>query len=232
MEFKFKKFTIQQTSKVFKFGTDAALIATFADALKAHKVLEIGTGTGVVTLMMAQRNANPTYVGIDISEEAILLANQNLQNYPLPHHIQFKHSTLQKFESDTLFDLIVSNPPFFENSTKSHSDVNLNARHTDTLSLNDFLHHSSRLMNSEGVLQFIYPSRYITDIENQCRELNLHVTEITSVRSKIGKEVKRVIVSIKKHSKPKKEKELIIEEQNREYTPEVHQMFKDFYLKL
>ncbi len=232
MNFQFKQFTLQQDSEVFKFGTDAALLATWIKNKNSKHVLEIGTGTGVISLMMAQRNPKANYTGIDISKQAIELAQKNLSNFPIPSQIKFLKVSLQEFETKSNFDLIVSNPPFFENGTKSSAAVNLGARHTDTLSLFDLLENSKKLLSENGKISWIYPSRYLDQILKYCKELTLYPIEIVLVRSKIGKEVKRVLMTIQKKPGDCKREELIIEEQNRDYTPEVLTRFKPFYLHL
>lgn len=232
MNFKFKQFTLQQHPDVFKFGTDASLLATWVKLEKVKKVLEIGTGTGVISFMMAQRNPQAQYVGIDISKKAIYLAHENLINYPIPASVTFENITVQDFQTSHKFDLIVSNPPFFENGTKSKTTVNKTARHTDTLNLQELIANANRLLSDNGRISFIYPSRYLDHILECSAALNLYPNEIISIRSKVGKEIKRILISIQKTPTEILKEELIIEEQDRTYTPAVLAMFRPFYLHL
>ena len=118
MIFKFKKFTLTHKDDVFKFGTDAALLGVWSNLKDVNSVLEIGAGSGVITLMMAQRSVSTNFTGIDISVNAVNLAKENALNSPFTSRFEFIDSSLQNFEPKEKFDLIVSNPPFFESSTK------------------------------------------------------------------------------------------------------------------
>lgn len=230
--FQFKKFTIQHREDVFKFGTDAALLATWVDIENSKNILEIGTGSGVITLMMAQRNPKPTFTGIDISNNAIELATHNLASYPTQINIKFENESLQNFKSKKQFDHIISNPPFFENGTKSPSDLKNTTRHTDGLSLMELLTHAKRLLSPAGRISLIYPVRYLDDIKVICKKLDLFPTQIVRTRSTSNKPVRRVLISIGTKNCIPIENELIINGDQKEYSPEVFKMFKPFYLKL
>jgi tRNA1Val (adenine37-N6)-methyltransferase len=232
MSFQFKKFKLEHHDSVFKFGTDAALLATHVDVEGVNKVLEIGTGSGVITLMMAQRNPEAKFTAIDISASAIALAEMNGSNYPLPSSITFGHSSLQDFKSNQNFDLIVSNPPFFENATKSPNELKNNTRHTDILPLRDLIQNSKELLSENGKIEIIYPSRYLTDIETICNELELYVTQVTFTRSTAQKPIKRVMIKISKSPSAQESNELIINGDHSGYSKEIYARFKPFYLKL
>ena len=230
--FQFKKFTIQHREDVFKFGTDAALLATWVDISNSSKVLEIGTGTGVISLMLAQRNSSANYTGIDISKNAIELADQNFETYPLPSKIKFMHSSLQHFYPEEKFDLIVSNPPFFESSTKSPSELKNTSRHTDLLSLHDLLRHSKRLLTPTGTINLIYPVRYLKEIKAICQELGMFPQQIVFTRSNSSKPIKRVLISIGQQETIAQEQELNINGNYTGYSLPVFKMLQPFLLKL
>jgi tRNA1Val (adenine37-N6)-methyltransferase len=232
MSFQFKQFKINHHPNVFKFGTDAALLATWANIEDSKNVLEIGTGSGVISFMMAQRNPYATYTGIDFSSEAIQLAKENLSNYPILAHIKFRKSSLQEYIPNSAFDHIISNPPFFENSTKSPSKLKNNTRHTDTLPLVDLLTHSKRLLSPNGKISLIYPIRYLDQIRSICDKLDLHIHKIHYVRSKPERELKRVLLELSTQQGNLIEHELIIEGPSKGYSSTVFQMFQPFYLKL
>lgn len=228
-QFKFKQFSITHAPAVFKFGTDAALLSMGIPLNGYKNALEIGTGTGVISLVLAQRNPELAITGIDISETAIACANANLSTFKLPHNIQFLQTDLQSFQPNHTFDLIISNPPFFEQSTKSKSLVN--ARHTDTLSLIDLIQNSKRLLSNSGKLVFIYPSRYLNDIQACCRTQNLCIRNITNFRDTENAEIKRVIVTISKEASETTESTTIIKGAHHGYSPKVAYWFAPFYLK-
>ena len=232
MSFQFKKFTIKHSDDVFKFGTDAALLATWVEIENDKNTLEIGTGSGVITLIMAQRNPCTQYVGIDISKNAIKLAIQNLNDYPAPILANFLHSSLQDFKSDILFDHVISNPPFFENGTKSPSELRNTTRHTDTLLLEELLFHSKRLLSPNGKIDLIYPVRYLDDIKETCNKLDLHITHITFTRSTLKKPIKRVLISIGRKPSEIIETEMVINGSLKGYSTEVYNMLQPFLYKL
>lgn len=233
MSFQFKQFKINHHPEVFKFGTDAALLATWVNLTHSKTVLEVGTGSGVISLIMGQRNPHAKYVGIDISSHAIELAQQNLKDYPLPTQIEFMHSKLQNFESSIKFDHIISNPPFFENSTKSPSSLKNNTRHTDTLPLLDLLKCSKQLLTTHGKISLIYPVRYLEDIYSICQEIQLFPQRVHLTRSRPERDIKRVLIELGATPNANPEQtELIIEGTYKGYSKTVYDMFQPFYLKL
>jgi tRNA1Val (adenine37-N6)-methyltransferase len=232
MSFRFKKFSIHHDSEVFKFGTDAALLATWCNIEKSSNFLEIGIGSGVITLMLAQRKPEAKYVGIDISELSVEVAEQNLANYPIHADIDFSVSSLQNFETDLMFDHIVSNPPFFDNGTKSPSELKNLTRHTDTLELVDLLTYSKALLSPNGLISIIYPVRYLDNIYETCKNLGLFIQKVSYTRATILKPVKRVLVTISIQPSELFENELIINGDESGYSKEVFDMFQPFLLKL
>lgn len=233
MSFQFKQFKIDHHPEVFKFGTDAALLATWVNITPSKNILEIGTGSGVISFIMGQRKPHATYTGIDISLNAIELAQQNLNNYPIPAKIEFVHTKLQDFKSPMKFDHIISNPPFFENSTKSPSSLKNTTRHTDTLSLLQLLQASKNLLAPNGRISIIYPVRYLADIYSICQEIHLFPQRVHLTRSRPERDIKRVLIELGLTPNINPEQtELIIEGNYKGYSKTVYQMFQPFYLKL
>ena len=120
--FHFKNFTINQSSKVFRVGTDGVLLGASTTVENAANILEIGTGTGLISLMMAQRNPNATITALDIDEDAVALASVNFRNSPFSSRLNAVLQDFKKHETHEKFDLIVSNPPYFEENP-SEKDV-------------------------------------------------------------------------------------------------------------
>ena len=232
MSFEFKKFSISHHDQVFKFGTDASLLATWKNLNNYSNILEIGCGSGVITLMMAQRNSNASYQGIDISSQAISLSRKNLSQFPFDTKISFIESSIQEYYPNRKYDLVISNPPFFEDSTKSPSSLKNVTRHTDTLRLSDLLLHAKRLITASGEIHIIYPVRYLNAVKIECNNLNLHVNQITYTRSTLTKPIKRIIVCISSIKKDLIEEELVINGNYKGYSKEVFEMLQPFLLKL
>ena len=232
MSFQFKQFTIQHNDRVFKFGTDAALLATWVDLKPNTHVLEIGCGSGVITLMMAQRQPSAHFTGIDVSLDAIKLSESNTQDSGFQSPFTFTHQTIQDYSSDRLYDTIVSNPPFFESSTKSPTSLKNTTRHTDTLSLVDLLTHSKRLLLPNGTIQLIYPIRYLDNLFSICQELELYPIKVCKTRSTSTKPLKRVLISIGTKECIPQVQEILINGSFKGYSEQVYHMLKPFLLKL
>lgn len=232
MQFQFKKFVLQQSDQVFKFGTDAALLATWTEIENSTNILEVGTGTGVITLMMSQRNPKNTYTAIDISKYAIELANENLRNFPMESNITLIHSAIQDLEIDQKFDLVVSNPPFFENSTKSPTELKNTTRHTEVLPLKDLLFCAKNLLSDTGRIEMIYPSRYLQELKSISQEIGLFVNKVVYTRSTPNKPIKRVLVSISKVYDLQESTEMIINGEHKGYSKQVFDMLRPFLLQL
>ena len=150
--FQFKQFTIWQDQTAMKVGTDGVLLGAWSRAAQTGSILDIGTGTGLLALMMAQRTpARVTIEGIEIAEKAYQQAKENIKNSPWHKRICLYHQSYQDFYSQyqKAFDLIITNPPFFDNSLQGEqTDRNL-ARHSHSLSIQDLLQEVSRQLKKQ-----------------------------------------------------------------------------------
>ena len=158
--FQFKQFTIHQDRTAMKVGTDGVLLGAWATLPPtATRILDIGTGTGLIALMIAQRrqNNNLQIYAIDIDKDSIEQAAENISNSPFAQYISTQHTSLQEFSPNEKFDVIVCNPPYFVASLKCPDAARTQARHTDSLSFDDLLQHSARLLNDGGSLSVILP---------------------------------------------------------------------------
>jgi tRNA1Val (adenine37-N6)-methyltransferase len=146
--FTFKQFEIQQSKNVFRVGTDGVLLGSMATVNNALNVLEIGTGTGLISLMLAQRNSNAQFLGIDINKEASNLTKINFENSPFKSRLKNIHCDFKNFDMDKNFDLIVSNPPYFEASESEKDKI---ARQTVELNFKQLISKSSELLSENGI---------------------------------------------------------------------------------
>ncbi len=141
-----------------KVGTDGVLLGAWCPLKsKPNKILDIGTGTAIIAMMVAQRNSTATITAIEIDEKALIDANFNVENCPWANRIKIIQRSLQEFTPTLKFDSIISNPPFFENSLKSNSGGKIKARHTDSLHYSDILNFASNHLSKIGVLHLILP---------------------------------------------------------------------------
>lgn len=208
--FQFKQFYVAHDKCAMKVGTDGTLLGAVATMQSAEgRVLDVGTGSGLVALMLAQRFAEADIDAIDIDEGAVEQATENFAASPWADRLHAYLSKLQDFPNlppspsgeeagVRLYDLIVSNPPYFQNSLKNPDKGREMARHTDSLSYKELLEHSARLLKEDGLLWLILPAEAELDIINQGEKEGLTVEQIVRVHSKPGKAAKRVIIELRK----------------------------------
>ncbi|MCB0381313.1 MAG: methyltransferase [Flavobacteriales bacterium] len=213
-----------------KVGTDGVLLGAWTKAPTGN-VLDIGCGSGLISLMIAQRNPNTQIDAIDVDQNAFLQTTENIANSEWKHSIKSHHTTLQNFTTDKKYQLIVSNPPFFVNATKSANNSKNIARHTDELSFNDLLHHVSKLLEKEGVFSVVLP--IIEEVEF-CKIASVHelfLNRICYVKPNLQKEPKRILMEFSLTNTPVIMESVTIETEKRHhYTEEYRNLTQDFYL--
>ncbi len=157
--FQFKQFTIHQDRCAFKVGTDGCLLGAWTPIEGANRILDIGSGTGMIALMLAQRTEHSEIIAIEPDPASAAQANENISQGPWDNRMKLQQATLQQFTASEpmRFDLIVSNPPFFTGSTLNEDPRSTNARHESTLSLQTLLHLSSQLLSPGGRFSIILP---------------------------------------------------------------------------
>lgn len=164
--FKCKQFEIDDSRSALKIGSDGMMIGAWVQFQGCSSILDIGTGSGLIALMQAQKYANAQITGIDIHEGSILDANDNASKTPWASRLYFNSVDVKTYQPNNKFDAIVSNPPFFVNSTKSNNKALSTAKHTDTLSPLDIINISPSLLNKEGLLAMILPFDLGTEVIN------------------------------------------------------------------
>ena len=184
MSFRFKQFFVNDDRCAMKVGTDGVLLGAWCPS--STRVLDVGTGCGLVALMVAQRCPEAHVEGIDIDEAAVEQAKEN--------GVQAFHATLQEWQGGP-YDLIVSNPPYFQNSLKNPDKGRQTARHTDTLSYTELLQHSARLLSENGQLALILPAEAETEVRELAATFQLSLTHVTRVYSKESKPARRVLMA-------------------------------------
>jgi tRNA1Val (adenine37-N6)-methyltransferase len=198
--FRFKKFSVEQAGAAHPVGTDAVLLGAWANIQATQRFLDIGTGTGVVALMLAQRLSDiPNWagVGVEIHPESAALARVNFKASPWAKHLDIWEGAVQAF-SGQVFDLIVSNPPFFSERTISPDKTRSLGRHTATLSPEDLLDVVSHLLAPQGRFCVILPTMEGRQLCELAVPKGLYWTQITEVRSRPGKPVERLLIQFEK----------------------------------
>ena len=231
MSFRFKQFFIEDSKCAMKVGTDGVLLGAWCpiSELKIKnsklRILDVGTGSGLIARMLMQRCPEAEVEGIDIDAAAVEQAREN--------GVKAYCSSLQEWQGS--YDLIVSNPPYFQNSLKNPDKGREMARHTDTLPFEELIKHSARLLREGGRLALILPADAETEIRQLAATENLFLTHATRVYSKENKKPKRVLLAfeklkIKNYELKISEDTLVLEDEKGGRSAAYSELTKDFYL--
>jgi len=225
--FTFRQFEIQQSKNVFRVGTDGVLLGALADVDNASKVLEVGTGTGLISMMLAQRNQKAQFLGIDINEEAAHLTKLNFENSPFALRLKNIQQDFKYFESEEKFDLIVSNPPYFEVSGSEKDKI---ARQTVELNFRQLISKSSSLLRKEGILSFIIPVEAGNDFIQIASENQLFLVKKINIKGIENSKTKRLILEFSLNERSYEELEFTIEKSPRQYSDQYLELTKEFHV--
>jgi len=225
--FKFKQFEIQQSADVFRVGTDGVLLGALANVDAAKNVLEVGTGTGLISLMLAQRNLNTNFLGIDINQEAVNLTKLNFQNSPFHLRLKNSYQDFKTFETDEKFDLIVSNPPYFEENLSGKDIV---ARQTVELNFKQLTSKSSKLLSENGVFSVIIPFEVGAYFIETAKENQLFLNRKINIYGIENSKIKRLVLEFSQSEKALEESDFVIEKSPRKYSDQYLELTKGFHL--
>jgi len=232
--FQFKQFSITDENSAMKVGTDAVLLGTWTDLSNSKKILDVGTGSGVIALMLAQRS-EARITAIDIHSESIRDASENIRNSPWHNRLSVLHTSLQNYvkTSKTQFDLIISNPPFFSNSLKSESENNKLSKHDKELTHEELLSGASKLLDSKGRFCVILPASEAENFKVLALIENLYCSKELEIIPKNNKKPNRLILEFTFIRPKKKSKtDLCIRNSDDSYTEQYIDLTKEFYLNL
>lgn len=229
--FRFKRFSVVNERSAMKVNSDGVLLgaAVTLDS-SVHDVLDVGTGTGTIALMVAQRldgiGTEYSITGIDIDAPSAEEAGGNFAASPWDGHLHAQNIPLQELDAaEASLDLIISNPPYFDDSLQNPDPRESAARHTTTLGYRDLAIFASRALRDGGILALILPSDVEKALVRECRSRNLPLKKITHVRTSARKQPKRIIAEFQKGFKGTAEERLLTLG-SEEYT----ELIKDFYL--
>lgn len=234
--FEFKQFKIHQDKTAMKVGTDGVLIGAWTELPLTGKVLDIGTGTGLLALMMAQRNPELLIHAIEIDEAASIQALQNIKESKWPDRISVEHISFQEyvFSTNERFDLIITNPPFFNSGVKAPGTERSIARHADALPPEVLIEGVKKLLKPEGTFTAILP----TDAYEKLLLAAIHAGFFEYRKLLVYPTLKKPMVRIlsqwtKKEHKEPEIRELVIEPSGRhQYSDEYKALTRAFYLKI
>jgi len=231
--FTFKQFVVRQDRCAMKVGTDGTLLGAWAEMERNDgKVLDIGTGTGLIALMMAQRYPEAKVTGIDIDEMAVSQTVENVQGSPFADRIEVLQADVNSFESTELFDSIVCNPPFFNNALICPDNQRTQARHTLSLSYQQLMAAAWRLLRDEGVFSLIIPNDFFQQLESEAHLAGFFLTRVFGVRTIEGKPIKRYLIELRKHPYIELiKKDVMIEDEPSVRSIWYRELTKNFYIK-
>ena len=233
--FKFKQFQINQDRCAMKVGTDGVLLGAWAPIDGVHNILDIGTGTGLIALMLAQRCPSANIEAIDVDEAAVLQAQENVADSPWRERIKVSRLDVMDvpYVWKGTFDCIVSNPPYFTDSFKCPDSSRMLARHTVGLDFPSLAKAAAFLLGGEGVFSVVVPADTCTRLVEYCLREKLYLQRISWIHTKPDVSAKRVLMAFVKHPVAETVHEhLTVEISRHVYSPEYVALLKDFYLKL
>ncbi len=235
MPFNFKQFTIHQDKCAMKVGTDGVLLGAWTSLdNNPTTILDIGTGTGLIALQLAQRSNASTIDAIEIDDNAFEQAVENFENSNWGDRLFCYHSSLHKFtqEIDEEYDLIVSNPPFYNNAYETKNAERNKARFTSSLSFEELLFSASKLLSENGIFLVIIPFKEEGKFIAFAQKHKLFPNRICRIKGNPHSEIKRSLLEFSFQKKEIKIENLIIEIERHQYTTAYTALVKDFYLKM
>jgi tRNA1Val (adenine37-N6)-methyltransferase len=231
--FRFKQFTIIQEKAAMKVGTDGVLLGAWTDVSNAGNILDVGTGTGVIALMLAQRSAEAHITGIEYEEDAARESTENAMNSPWSNRISMLHISFQDYYKTCAgkFDLIVSNPPFFINSRKPKTGNLSIAKHNHLLPYGDLAQGIAHLLAANGKFSVILPATSTPIFKKAAEKYGLFPVRETIVRPNNLKPPHRYLMEFKKDRLPAEPGFLNIHtDTGLDYTEKYKDLTRDFYL--
>lgn len=229
--FRFKQFDIHHDRCAMKVGTDGVLLGAWTHIQTPRRVLDIGTGTGVIALMLAQRTASDVIIdAVELDTIAASQARDNVLQSPWPAKVHVHPVSIQAFGYDVGYDVIVSNPPFFNNSLKPADHARAQTRHTDTLPFSDLLQAVKRLLHPQGKFSIIIPATEGVNLIREAFEVGLYCTRRCQVFTRPDKPVERLLLELGHASHPEEITELVLHESGNQRSAAYAALTADFYL--
>ena len=236
--FRFKEFTIHQDKTAMKVGTDGVLLGAWCTIDKyPDTILDIGSGTGIIALMIAQRSDAMTIDAVEVDENAYEQTVENFEKSDWGDRLYCYNATFQEFaneiaEEEESYDLIVSNPPFYTDAFESEDSSRNKARFTSALSFEELLEGVSKILSKNGIFSTIIPFKEEENFINIAKDQHLFLNSVCRVQGNKTSAVKRSILAFSFQETEVNETHLIIEIARHQYTEDYINLTKDFYLKM
>lgn len=228
--FRFKQFAVYQEQSAMKVGTDGVLLGAWTKVENAKTILDIGSGTGLLSLMLAQKS-NAKITAVEIDDKAFEEAKLNVSISPWSNQIELIHTDFEQFDTKSKFDLIICNPPFFKGKTEHNSRST--ARQNTFLPFDLLILKSANLLTEKGILSLIFPFEHQSEILKLAEEAQLYVNEIVHVKGNKDAPIKRTLLRLSKETKRAINSKIItIEIERNHYTEEYTELLKPYLLYL
>lgn len=231
--FQFKQFSIHQSASAMKVGTDGVLIGAWAESDNVAEILDIGSGTGLISLMLSQRFPKASITGVELDTDAHRESIENVSRSSWKERVQMVNDSIQDFavNSTKSFGLIVSNPPFYKTQLRPPNERRSVARHNDTLPFGELLSSVKKMLADDGRFCVILPAESQGEIETLCTKMDLSFAKKCTVLPTPDKPAKRILYSISKQKNQTVCETIVIESNGRHhYSAEYKKLTKDFYL--
>jgi tRNA1Val (adenine37-N6)-methyltransferase len=231
--FHFKQFSICHARSSMKVGTDGVLLGAWARVGSSHRILDIGTGSGVIALMLAQRTEHDAMIdAVEIDSDDAAQATENVVTSPWPQKIIVHNKAVQEFIPPYKYDLIISNPPYFNNSQKPPAERRTQTRHTTTLSFEMLLKAVDILLSEHGKFNVILPYQEGLEFLHLASVANLYCTRKYSFRTRAEKPIERWLLEFSRENIIQELGEILLYNDNLTWSHDYSKLTSDFYLKI
>ena len=233
--FKFKDFSVNQDKCAMKIGTDSVLLGAWTSLNNnPFSVLDIGSGTGILSLMLAQRSSAETIEAIEIDDEAFEQCSENFENSPWADRLFCFHASLLEYIEAVAdeFDLIICNPPFYSEDYKTNNDARDLARFNDAMPFEHLIYAVANLLSDTGLFSVVIPFKEEANFVALASKVGLFPNRILHVKGNPDTEIKRSLLEFSFKESKIETSELIIETARHQYTEDYINLTKDFYLKM
>lgn len=238
--FLFKQFTVAQDQCAMKIGTDGVLLGAWVSlSHNPERILDIGSGTGVIALQLAQRSIAHTIDAVEIDENAFIQCTENFDNALWADRLFCFHASIQDFTQELLndeeaegYDLIIANPPFYSEDYRTNNTARDAARFTTSLPFQHLIVCTANILNAQGVFAVILPKKEAAQFVDLANTYELYLQRVCDVQGTPSTNVKRVLMEFSFTKKEPVEEHLVIEKSRHHYTEAYKNLVSDFYLKM
>lgn len=230
--FRFKQFMVKHDRCGLKVGTDGVVLGALASHVNPKRILDIGTGSGLIALMLAQRYPNAEIIGVEIDERAFLQAQENAQGSPWSERVRIIHSSFQEFSQNNkeTFDLIISNPPYYEKHLRTHDEQRNQALQNTSLPFAQLVEGIIQLLDKNGKAWLILPEREMNRITQKLNSKGIFANYVNTLKDKPEKNILRLICGFSFENNIIENQILNIKTKDGVYSKEYSELLKDFLI--